>query len=293
MNQEEQARLIRNREDLRYIVAQSQGQRGLIMTRGDLHDGHLALIDEIRNRCDTLVVSVFVNPLQLTDDPDGATYADTLDRDFALLSRAGVDIVFAPSVDAMYPNGLPEIGITPGKFATIYEGAARPGYYSGLCVMATKLFNLVQPDVVVVGQDDPQQVAVIRQLVRDLDYRIDVITVPVQRDGAGIPLSRNSRLMNSSERKKAAQVSAAVRKGVHEAASSGDSQRVLDVVSKHMVDLDGVKADYVALVDPMSFDEVEPGTPQTACLIVAADITGGPNAPSRRIVDNALVVLGG
>lgn len=289
MSQQKQARLIRNREDLRYIVGRTEGKCGLVMTRGDIHEGQLSLLKEIRHRCDTLVVSLFVNPLQLSGDVDATTYVDNLDRDFALLSEAGADIVFAPSVDAMYPNGLPEVSVTPGKFAVTYEGAARPGYYSGLSLLATKLFNLVNPDVVVVGQNDPQQVAVIRQLVRDLDYKIDVITVPVQRDGAGIPFS--STVLSDDARKVAAKVSAAIRHGVHEAAASGDSAKVLDAVTTQLSDLKGAKVDYIALVDPMTFDEIEPGTPQTACLIAAVELKAKRGQQPQRYVDNALVVL--
>lgn len=292
MNQEKQARLIRNREDLRDAVKQSRGTCALMMTKGNIHEGHLSLVEEARRRCDSVVASVFVNPLQLGEGVESSVYADSLERDYELLSEAGVDIVFAPSVDAMYPNGLPEISVEPGRFATIYEGSKKPGYYGGLCLLGARMFNLVEPDVVVVGQNDPQRVAVVRQLVRDLDYDIDVVAVPVQRDGAGIPVSADNALMDDDERRKAALVSAAVRQGVQEAAATGDSAKVLDAVNDLMAGISGIATDYVALVDPMTFRDIEQGHPQTASLIVAADTKAFRGRPSRRLTDNALVVLG-
>ncbi|MDO5746514.1 MAG: pantoate--beta-alanine ligase [Actinomycetaceae bacterium] len=293
-------RLIRTREDLRYVLSGCEGSTGLVMTKGNVHEGHVALVTEARHKCDTVVVSIFVDPLDDTvnrprEAADSSNiFSQTLDRDFSALAAAGADIVFAPSTDTMYPSGLPHITINPGYLAGEYEGKAKPGYFSALCQLSVKMLNLVEPDSVFMGQKDAQELAVIRQLVRDFDYPITVVSVPTVRDGQGVPVSNQLMMLSEKGREQAAMLSRSLRLGIQEAAKSGSAQAVLKVTEEAAVQATGVDVDYVVLVDALSFEDLETEGPKTACLVVAgvlSDTDREGKQQSIRLTDNVLVVL--
>lgn len=185
-----------------------EGKRiALVPTMGNLHDGHMTLVDEARARADIVIVSVFVNPMQFERPDDLARYPRTLQEDCEKLNRSGADLVFAPSPDVIYPNGLESQTFVdvPG-LSSMLEGASRPGHFRGVATIVSKLFNMVQPDVACFGEKDYQQLALIRQLVRDMGYDIDIIGVPIVRAKDGLALSSRNGYLSAEERQRAPHV---------------------------------------------------------------------------------------
>lgn len=186
-----------------------EGKRiALVPTMGNLHDGHMTLVDEARARADVVVVSIFVNPMQFERPDDLACYPRTLQEDSEKLTRRGVDLVFAPAPAAVYPQGLEQQTYVdvPG-ISTILEGASRPGHFRGVSTIVSKLFNLVQPDLACFGEKDYQQLALIRKMVADMGYDIDIVGVPTVRAKDGLALSSRNGYLTAEERKIAPQLS--------------------------------------------------------------------------------------
>ncbi|ACT05900.1 pantoate/beta-alanine ligase [Dickeya chrysanthemi Ech1591] len=196
----------------------------LVPTMGNLHDGHLTLVDEARARADIVVVSIFVNPLQFERADDLARYPRTLQEDCEKLTRRGVDLVFAPAPDTLYPNGLQQQTFVevPG-LSQMLEGASRPGHFRGVATVVSKLFNLVQPDVACFGEKDYQQLALIRQMVADMDYDISIVGVPTVRAKDGLALSSRNGYLTAEERQQAPQLRRIMNEMV-EQLSNGDRQ---------------------------------------------------------------------
>ncbi|XBS70575.1 pantoate--beta-alanine ligase [Acerihabitans sp. KWT182] len=179
----------------------------LVPTMGNLHDGHMALVDEGRAHADIVVVSIFVNPMQFDRAEDLAAYPHTLQEDCEKLTRRGVDMVFAPAAQAIYPQGLEtQTFVDVPRFSGILEGAQRPGHFRGVATIVSKLFNLVQPDVACFGQKDYQQLALIRQMVADMGYDIDIVGVPTVRADDGLALSSRNGYLTGDERRLAPQL---------------------------------------------------------------------------------------
>ncbi|HEB0102634.1 MULTISPECIES: pantoate--beta-alanine ligase [Serratia] len=186
-----------------------EGKRiALVPTMGNLHDGHMTLVDEARARADVVVVSIFVNPMQFERPDDLARYPRTLQEDSEKLTRRGVDLVFAPAPAAVYPQGLEQQTYVdvPG-ISSILEGASRPGHFRGVSTIVSKLFNLVQPDLACFGEKDYQQLALIRKMVADMGYDIDIVGVPTVRAKDGLALSSRNGYLTAEERKIAPQLS--------------------------------------------------------------------------------------
>ncbi|MGP3196052.1 pantoate--beta-alanine ligase [Serratia marcescens] len=186
-----------------------EGKRiALVPTMGNLHDGHMTLVDEARARADVVVVSIFVNPMQFDRPDDLARYPRTLQEDSEKLTRRGVDLVFAPAPASVYPQGLEQQTYVdvPG-ISSILEGASRPGHFRGVSTIVSKLFNLVQPDLACFGEKDYQQLALIRKMVADMGYDIDIVGVPTVRAKDGLALSSRNGYLTAEERKVAPQLS--------------------------------------------------------------------------------------
>ncbi|HFZ1792463.1 TPA: pantoate--beta-alanine ligase [Serratia marcescens] len=186
-----------------------EGKRiALVPTMGNLHDGHMTLVDEARARADVVVVSIFVNPMQFDRPDDLARYPRTLQEDSEKLTRRGVDLVFAPAPAAVYPQGLDQQTYVdvPG-ISSILEGASRPGHFRGVSTIVSKLFNLVQPDLACFGEKDYQQLALIRKMVADMGYDINIVGVPTVRAKDGLALSSRNGYLTAEERKIAPQLS--------------------------------------------------------------------------------------
>lgn len=178
----------------------SQQRIALVPTMGNLHDGHLELVSIAKQHADIVVVSIFVNPTQFGVGEDFDSYPRTLDEDVAKLATVGADYVFAPIIDEMYPVLPPPTAVLAGAITTQLCGQSRPGHFDGVGIVVSKLFNIVQPDVAVFGQKDYQQLAIIKQLVRDLSYSIEIIGAPIVRAADGLALSSRNQYLSVTER---------------------------------------------------------------------------------------------
>ena len=180
-----------------------EGKRvALVPTVGNLHEGHLTLVEEAKARADIVVVSVFVNPMQFDRPDDLARYPRTLQEDCEKLTRLGVDLVFAPSEKEIYPKGLEQqTYVDVPSLSTMLEGASRPGHFRGVSTIVSKLFNLIQPDIACFGEKDFQQLALIRKMVADLSFDIDIVGVPIVRGQDGLALSSRNGYLTPDERR--------------------------------------------------------------------------------------------
>ncbi|NEY29390.1 pantoate--beta-alanine ligase [Escherichia coli] len=180
-----------------------EGKRvALVPTMGNLHEGHLTLVEEAKARADIVVVSVFVNPMQFDRPDDLARYPRTLQEDCEKLTRLGVDLVFAPSEKEIYPKGLEQqTYVDVPSLSTMLEGASRPGHFRGVSTIVSKLFNLIQPDIACFGEKDFQQLALIRKMVADLSFDIDIVGVPIVRSQDGLALSSRNGYLTPDERR--------------------------------------------------------------------------------------------
>ncbi len=255
---------------------------GLVPTMGALHPGHLSLVDAARRRCDVVVMTLFVNPLQFGPNEDFTRYPRDLARDHGLAAGRGVDLLFAPTVDAMYPPGA-EIRVMPGDTASRWEGEVRPGHFAGVLTIVSKLFHLVQPDIAVFGQKDIQQATLIRRMIQDLDFPIEMIIAPTVREADGLALSSRNAYLSADQRVDAAVLSGGLRAAAKAfAAGERDSEQLLARVRHEMARAPAVRADYIALVDADHLAPVaraEPGS-----IIVLAARVG-----STRLLDNHIL----
>jgi pantoate--beta-alanine ligase len=227
---------------------------GLVPTMGAFHAGHAALMRAARKACDLVVVSLFVNPTQFNDPADLAAYPRTAEQDAAMAQELGVDVLWAPSAEEMYPDGFATT-VTVGGLGEVLEGAARgPGHFAGVCTVVAKLFNAGEPDVAYFGQKDAQQVAVVTRMVRDLDIPVRLETLPTVREPDGLALSSRNRRLNAEDRARALALSKALN-AARDAVAAGerDAERVREAALAH---LGGVDAEYLAIVDPDSFDSL-------------------------------------
>ncbi len=255
---------------------------GLVPTMGALHAGHLSLVDEAKRHSDAVVMTVFVNPLQFGPNEDFNRYPRDLDRDLELARQRGVAVVFAPSVETMYPPGS-EIRVIPGATAERLEGAVRPGHFAGVLTVVTKLFHLVEPDVAVFGQKDIQQATLIRQLVRDLDFPIEILIAPTVREADGMALSSRNAYLNAEERAQGLALSSALRAA--DAAWRGgeqDAALLLEVMKNEFSRFPGARPDYLDVVDP---DRLTPVTTAGAGTILTVAGRVGPT----RLLDNHIL----
>jgi pantoate--beta-alanine ligase len=255
----------------------------LVPTMGFLHAGHLALVDEARRRADAVVMSIFVNPLQFGPTEDLARYPRDLPHDRRLAQERGVDALFVPSEAVMYPPGS-EIRVVPGATADRWEGAARPGHFTGVLTVVAKLFHLVEPDLAAFGRKDVQQATLIRQMVRDLDWPVEVVVVPTVREPDGLALSSRNAYLEPDERRRARVLSAALG-AAHEAFRAGAS-RAGDVAAAARRVLESepsVAVEYLAVVEPRTLAPVD--TVDAATVVALAARLG-----RTRLIDN--IVLG-
>lgn len=213
-----------------------EGEVGLVPTMGALHAGHVALFEAARAENDVVVASLFVNPAQFDQQADLARYPRDEARDFEIAERAGVDVLFAPTAEEMYPAGF-DTWVEPGD--TGAEGGARPGHFRGVATVCLKLFNIVRPARAYFGQKDAQQVAVVRRMVRDLDLRVDIRALPTVRDVDGLALSSRNVLLSPAERERALGLPRALESAV----GSGDP------VAAARASLNGLEPDYVEVLD--------------------------------------------
>ncbi|MEV4806465.1 pantoate--beta-alanine ligase [Nonomuraea sp. NPDC049421] len=270
----------RNREDL--VKARRGGTVALVPTMGALHEGHRSLIRQARVRADQVVVSIFVNPLQFGPNEDFSRYPRTFDADLDVCRAEGVEVVFHPSAEDMYPPDR-QVAVSSGEMGRVVEGAARPGHFDGVLTVVLKLFNLVQPDLAVFGQKDAQQLALIRRMVADLDLPIEILGAPTVREPDGLALSSRNRYLSDDDRQVALALSRALRAGASQLTPDeirAEARKVLDAAGP------AFDLDYLALVDPATFAEVDDDFEGLAVLAVAARVG------STRLIDNVTLTLG-
>jgi len=268
----------------------------LVPTMGALHSGHLALLRAARAVAGpggSVIVSIFVNPLQFRPGEDLDRYPRTLDDDLAMCAREGVCLVFAPSAAEMYPGGAPQVTVDPGPAGQVFEGEFRPGFFGGVLTVVLKLFHLVRPDIAVFGEKDAQQLALVRRLVSDTDLGLAIESVPTVRDPDGLATSSRNRYLSPADRELALTLPRAlragqVRAGAENGAEDDGSAVAALAAAREVLDAEPALAvDYVAVVDSRTFTVAGPGYAGPA-VIVAAATAGG-----TRLIDNVPVMLAG
>lgn len=277
--------LVRTREELARALAQAPGRRAVVMTMGALHAGHVSLVHAARAAADVVVVTVFVNPLQFGPGEDLDRYPRDLDGDLALLTGAGADVVFAPDVTQVYPDGEAVVRVTAGSIGERLEGAHRPGHFDGVLTVVLKLLHLTAPDLAFFGQKDAQQLMAVRRMVRDLDVPVEVVAVPTVRDPDGVALSSRNAYLDPDERERARALSRALRAAQDVAASGGAAPDVVKAASAALGAEAGIVVDYVALVDARTAQDVPPEHRGDAVLAVAARVG------ATRLIDNVPLTL--
>jgi len=255
---------------------------GLVPTMGALHEGHLSLIRAARIDCEVVVVSVFVNPAQFTDASDLERYPRSEARDAELAELAGTDILFAPSVEEVYPAGFSGSVEVLGVSEPL-EGEARGReHFRGVATVVTKLLGMAQPDVAFFGQKDFQQVLVIRRLVADLNLPVEIVALPTVREADGLAMSSRNALLDPAERSRALAIPAALRDAVAQATEGERSAERLLASARRTLLAAGAEPEYVALVDPVTLEPLE-ALDGEALLAIAARVGGV------RLIDNALL----
>ncbi|WP_029431018.1 pantoate--beta-alanine ligase [Blastococcus sp. URHD0036] len=267
--------------DLLRLRADLPGRVALVPTMGALHEGHRTLVRAAREVCDSVVVSVFVNPTQFGPGEDFDRYPRTWDADLAALAEEGVDLVFHPQVEVVYPPASLGVTVQPGPLGSVLEGAVRPGHFAGVLTVVAKLFGMVRPDEAFFGEKDYQQLVLIRAMARELALPVGVTGVPTVREEDGMALSSRNRYLSPEQRSAAAAVSAALRAGA--AAGPEGADAVLAAARAVLAERPELVQDYLELTDP----DLGP-VPATgpARLLVAV------RAGSTRLLDNAPIRLG-
>ncbi|HEX3321657.1 MAG TPA: pantoate--beta-alanine ligase [Terriglobales bacterium] len=263
--------------------ARAQGRRiGLVPTMGALHEGHLSLMRAARAACDLVVATIFVNPTQFGPNEDLSKYPRSFEHDCDLLKKENVDLVFAPSVDEMYPQGS-VTWVTVEGLSDKLDGKSRPGHFRGVTTVVAKLFHIVEPDTAFFGQKDAAQLAIIRRMVCDLKFPIEIVGCPIVREPDGLAMSSRNVYLDPAQRKSALVLSRSLRR-VEERFKHGEhNTQVLVEAGKGAFSAEpAVRLDYLELVDPLSLDpvsEVKEGT-----LVTVAAYLG-----STRLIDNLVL----
>ncbi len=275
--------VVRTKAEVRRAVSDMRPQRiALVPTMGYLHEGHLSLVDRARERADRVVLSIFVNPLQFGPREDLARYPRDLERDVELATNRGVDLVFAPDVDEMYPGGEPVVRVVPGRLADTLCGEFRPGHFEGVLTVVAKLFGIVRPDVAVFGQKDFQQAVLIRRMVEDLDFGVEIDVAPIVREPDGLAMSSRNVYLSPDERGRALGLSRGLERAA-EAFGAGehDPDRLCGLVREE-IDGPGVHIQYVEVVDP---DTLEPARLARPGHVIAVAAYVG----ETRLIDNVIL----
>jgi pantoate--beta-alanine ligase len=280
------ARFVRAKDELRAALAplRTAGRSiGLVPTMGFLHEGHLSLLRAARERCDVVVMSLFVNPTQFGAGEDLNRYPRDEERDAQLAAEAGVDIVYAPPVEEVYPDGFATAVEVEGLTEVLEGDPERrgPGHFRGVTTVVAKLFNSVQPDVAYFGQKDAQQLAVIRRMVRDLDFPVRVEALPTVREVDGLAMSSRNAYLGPEDRQRAAALSRALRTVEH-GAHEGSLAEGIDA-ARGELEAAGIEPEYLEACDPDNLTPVTELNGKPVLVAVAARV--GP----ARLIDNVLI----
>lgn len=263
-----------------------EGKRiALVPTMGNLHDGHMKLIDEAKDRADVVVASIFVNPMQFDRPDDLARYPRTLQEDCEKLNKRKVDYVFAPAVEEIYPRGLEgQTYVDVPSLSTMLEGASRPGHFRGVSTIVSKLFNLVQPDIACFGEKDFQQLALIRKMVADMGYDIEIIGVPIMRAKDGLALSSRNGYLTAEQRKIAPGLFK-VMSSIGEKLQAGErDQDEMIAIAAQELNEKGFRADDIQIRDADTLLELTENS-KRAVILMAAWLG------QARLIDNKIIGL--
>ncbi|RSL15519.1 pantothenate synthetase [Edaphobacter aggregans] len=256
---------------------------GLIPTMGALHEGHLSLIRTAKKQCEIVVATIFVNPTQFGPNEDFSRYPRTFASDCALLEAEGVDILFAPSVEDMYPTSTSRTFIEVPGISDRLDGLSRPGHFRGVATVVAKLFHIVSPDRAYFGQKDAAQVAVLRAMVHDLNFPVEVIVCPTVRDADGLALSSRNQYLSPEERTRALALSRSLGNATAQASKgTHDASQLKSAILQDLQSTPTLKIDYVEIVDPTTLEPI--ADLQAGALIAVAAWIG-----KTRLIDNALL----
>ncbi len=271
--------------EARAAVAKLRAEKrciGLVATMGALHEGHLSLVRAARAHCDAVVATIFVNPKQFAPGEDFATYPRTFEADCAALGAEGADVLFAPEAAEMYPAGTSTVVEVEG-ISDRLDGASRPGHFRGVATVVAKLFNIIQPNHAFFGQKDAAQVAVLRQMVRDLNFDVELVVCPIVREPDGLAMSSRNRYLSADERDRALVLSQALQRIEREVADGVlDSALLKDAGLSVLAEEPEIRLDYLRIVDPDTLEDVDD---VTAGALVAVAAVVGP----ARLIDNVLI----
>jgi pantoate--beta-alanine ligase len=255
---------------------------GLVPTMGALHEGHLSLVRAAKARCDAVAVSIFVNPTQFGPTEDLSKYPRQFDRDRQLLEKEGINILFAPSVDEIYPDGAVTWVVVEGLSEKL-DGRSRPGHFRGVTTIVAKLFHIIEPDAAFFGQKDAAQLAVIRRMVKDLNFSVEIVACPIVRESDGLAMSSRNAYLNREERGRALVLQRSLQQVQREFQNGERIAAKLISAAKQVFARDAqVVLDYFEIVDPDTLDPVERISQKT--LVAVAAYVG-----STRLIDNLVL----
>ncbi len=253
----------------------------LVPTMGDLHEGHLSLVDAAHRHADIVVVSIFINPTQFAPEEDFDTYPKNLERDCNLCKLRKVDAIFAPEANEMYPEPI-TAWVIENSLTEVLCGKSRPTHFTGVTTVVTKLFNAVLPEAAIFGEKDFQQVAVIKKMTKDLNFHIEIITVPIVREADGLAMSSRNKYLTEKEHKEALSINISL-KAAEEAILSGErnSAVIIKQITLRISQNDG-KVDYVEIMNPETLQPITAIEPDT--VIAVAAVFG-----KTRLIDNLVI----
>ncbi len=299
--------LAHTREELAAAIAANEPNRAVVMTMGALHEGHLDLLRRagaLVGAGGTVVVTIFVNPLQFAPGEDLDAYPRDLEGDVEKLRTVAENelqlsqlVVFAPTPEVIYPSGDPQVTINPGPIATVLEGATRPTHFAGVCQVVLNLMHLTRPTWALFGRKDAQQLAIVRAMVRDLSVPLSIEPVDIRRESDGLAMSSRNAYLTPTQRQQALALSQALKAGIAAAENGGDGAAVRQAALDYLANAEGVEVDYVALVGADSFVDLagaglgldpqkyQPVAGEQALLALAAKVG------STRLIDNTLITL--
>ena len=299
--------LAHTREELAAAIAANEPNRAVVMTMGALHEGHLDLLRRagaLVGAGGTVVVTIFVNPLQFAPGEDLDAYPRDLEGDVEKLRTVAENelqlsqlVVFAPTPEVIYPSGDPQVTINPGPIATVLEGVTRPTHFAGVCQVVLNLMHLTRPTWALFGRKDAQQLAIVRAMVRDLSVPLSIEPVDIRRESDGLAMSSRNAYLTPTQRQQALALSQALKAGIAAAENGGDGAAVRQAALAYLANADGVEVDYVALVGADSFVDLagaglgldpqkyQPVAGEPALLALAAKVG------STRLIDNTLITL--
>ena len=299
--------LAHTREELAAAIAANEPNRAVVMTMGALHEGHLDLLRRagaLVGAGGTVVVTIFVNPLQFAPGEDLDAYPRDLEGDVEKLRTVAENelqlsqlVVFAPTPEVIYPSGTPQVTINPGPIATVLEGVTRPTHFAGVCQVVLNLMHLTRPTWALFGRKDAQQLAIVRAMVRDLSVPLSIEPVDIRRESDGLAMSSRNAYLTPTQRQQALALSQALKAGIAAAESGGDGAAVRQAALAYLANADGVEVDYVAVVGADSFVDLagaglgldpqkyQPVAGEPALLALAAKVG------STRLIDNTLITL--